>query len=65
MIILTKLDGTEFALNSDLIESIEAKPDTTIKLVTKNYHIVLEQADDIIKKITEFKRQCNQLPTIY
>ncbi len=64
MIILTRLDGTEFALNCDLIESIEAKPDTTIKLTTKNYLIVTEDAEQIIDKICSFKRNCNALPEV-
>ena len=55
MIILTKLDGTEFALNADLIETVEEKPDTTIRLTTKSYYIVNESLQDVVRKCVEFK----------
>ena len=64
MILLTKLDGTEFAVNSDLIETMEEKPDTTIRLTTKTYYIVRESMGEIIRKITLFIRDCAGLPGI-
>lgn len=61
MITLTRQNGTEFVLNCDLIEMVEATPDTTIRLTTKNYHIVAETMEEVIDKVTEFKRNCNDL----
>ena len=58
MILLTKLDGTEFILNSDLIETVEQKPDTTIRLTTKNYLIVQEPMEKVVRKIICFRREC-------
>ncbi len=58
MIILTKLNGVTFGLNSDLIETIEETPDTTIRLTTKNYHIVQESTQEVIDKIVDFKNKC-------
>ena len=57
MILLTKLDGTEFILNSDLIETVEQKPDTTIRLTTKNYLIVQEPMEKVVRKIICFRRE--------
>lgn len=59
MIELTKLNGTKFGLNSDLIETIEETPDTTIRLVTKNYYIVAETMAEVIYEIAQFKKTCN------
>ncbi|WP_099205311.1 flagellar FlbD family protein [Scatolibacter rhodanostii] len=59
MINLTKINGTSFLLNSDLIETIEETPDTTIRLVTKNYYIVKESMLEIIDKVIDFKKNCS------
>lgn len=56
MIFLTKLNGEEFALNSDLIETIIEKPDTTIQLTNTRYLIVKESMDEVVKKVVEFRR---------
>lgn len=57
MIILTKLNGVQFALNCDLIETISENPDTTIFLTNGNIHIVKESIKEIIQKTVEFRRQ--------
>ena len=62
MISLTKLNGTPFTLNSDLIETIEVTPDTTVRLTTRNYYIVRESVEDIIRKVIQFRRECNAIP---
>lgn len=57
MIILTKLRGEEFVLNSDLIETITENPDTTILLTTGKRLIVRESQREVIDKVAEFKRR--------
>ncbi len=57
MIILTKLRGEEFVLNSDLIETITENPDTTILLTTGKRLIVRESQKEVIEKVAEFKRR--------
>jgi len=57
MIVLTKLNGAEFALNPDLIETIAEKPDTTIKLTTGTTYIASERMDDIIDAIIAYRRR--------
>ena len=59
MITLTKLDGTLFALNSDLIETIVETPDTTIHLTIKKFYIVKETMDDVIGRVIEFRKEIN------
>lgn len=57
MILLTKLDGTEFALNCDLIETVYENPDTTIHLTTGRIYIVKESMEDVIKKAALYHKQ--------
>lgn len=57
MIILTKLKGEEFALNSDLIETITENPDTTILMTNGDLFIVLESMQQVIDKSIDFKRK--------
>ena len=64
MIVLTKLNDTPFVLNSDLIETIEETPDTTIRLTSKNYIIVKESMRDVVNKVIEYRRAINGLITI-
>jgi uncharacterized protein YlzI (FlbEa/FlbD family) len=44
-----------FALNPDLILSIEATPDTVVSLTTGSKVIVLERIDDVIALIQEWR----------
>lgn len=55
MIKLTRLDGSEFFLNPDLIESIEETPDTRIRLSNEDRYLVKEKAAVIIEKIIAYK----------
>ncbi|WP_458862819.1 flagellar FlbD family protein [Acidaminobacterium chupaoyuni] len=58
MIVLTKLNGASFAVNCDLIETIEQNPDTMVRMTTKNYFNVKESMQEVIDKIVEFRRTC-------
>ncbi|WOC31266.1 flagellar FlbD family protein [Caproicibacterium argilliputei] len=57
MIMLTKLNGMEFALNDELIETISEMPDTTITMTNKNLYIVQESTHEVIDKIIDFRRE--------
>ena len=57
MIKLHKLNGSEFVMNTELIELVEAIPDTRITLITGNQFIVKENVDFVIEKIKEYRRQ--------
>lgn len=48
MIRLTRLSGSVFALNSDLIERVDATPDTVVTLVDGKKYVVTESLDDVI-----------------
>ncbi len=48
MIILTRLSGSTFALNADLIERIDATPDTVVTLVDGKKYVVTETMGEIV-----------------
>ena len=56
MITLTRLSGTVFALNCDLIERLDATPDTVITLTTGQILRVRETAEEVIHRIIDFRR---------
>ena len=55
MIRVSRLDRQEVAINCDLIETIEAKPDTTIRLVGGQSIVVREALDEILERIAEYR----------
>lgn len=56
MIKVTRLNGSELVINADLIEFVEALPDTIISLVTGKKIMIKESTDVVIQKVAEFKR---------
>jgi flagellar protein FlbD len=55
MIKVTRLNGKEFIVNSDLIEFVESTPDTVITLTTGTKIVVKETVNEIIDKVIQFK----------
>ncbi|MGN0605695.1 MAG: flagellar FlbD family protein [Oscillospiraceae bacterium] len=56
MIVLSRLNGEQFALNCDLIETMQTNHDTVIRLSNGNSYIVSETVDEIIEKIKEYRK---------
>lgn len=56
MIALTRLNQATVLLNSDLIETVEATPDTVIRLVNGQRLIVCEKPDEIVRRVRRFRR---------
>ena len=65
MIKLTKLNGSELVVNADLIEFVEATPDTLISLTTGRKIMVLEAMDEVVRKAIGFRStaRCYPVPT--
>ena len=57
MIKLQKLNGADVIVNADLIESIDASPDTVINLATGNRFLVKNSVEDVLAKVIEYKRK--------
>jgi flagellar protein FlbD len=51
MIQLTRLNGSRFLLNSDLIERVDETPDTVITLVDGTRYLVSEDLDTVLDEI--------------
>jgi flagellar protein FlbD len=57
MIELTKLNGSKFILNSELIESVEETPDTIVSTTTGKKLVVTEKANEVVEKVIQYKRK--------
>src|SRR5262249_3973809 len=57
MITVTRFDGSEFVINSDLIETLEATPDTVITFAHDKRVVVRESPEEIVSKIVSFRRR--------
>jgi flagellar protein FlbD len=55
VIVLTRLNGQEFALNPDLIERADVTPDTVITLVDNTKYVVLESLADVTRLIRQYR----------
>jgi len=54
MIVLTKRNNERFLVNHLQIESIEMIPESKITMMNRDYFIVKEDPETIIKKIQEY-----------
>jgi flagellar protein FlbD len=52
-----RLNHEEFWVNCDLIEFVEATPDTVISMTSGRKLVVAETCDEIKRLIIEYKRQ--------
>jgi flagellar protein FlbD len=57
MIRLTRLGGQTLYVNSELIEFMEATPDTIIVMMSGKRVIVMEQPAEVVKRIVEYRRR--------
>jgi flagellar protein FlbD len=55
VISVTRLNGERFALNPDLIERVEAHPDTVAFLVDGTKYVVKESVEEVLQEIREFR----------
>ena len=56
MIKVTKLNSDEIVVNAELIEFVEANPDTVISLTNGKKIIVRESPDEIIQRAAAYRR---------
>ena len=55
MIIVTRLNGSEIVINADLIETVEATPDTIVTLVDGTRYVVEESPSELIDRIKTYR----------
>jgi flagellar protein FlbD len=55
MIELTRLNGTRIVVNSDLIKTAEASPDTMLTLINGEKLIVREPCAEVTERVLEYR----------
>ena len=61
MILLTKINNAQVAVNCDLMQHIEETPDTVITFNNGDKIVVKERLVEIIEKVVEFRRRVRRL----
>lgn len=56
MVKLRRINGAEVTVNAELIETIEATPDTIVSLTTGKKLMVVESVDQVIDKVMAYRR---------
>lgn len=59
MITVTRLNGSKFMVNAELIRTVEATPDTIITLVNDIKMVVRDPIEQILAQVIEYRRQVN------
>ncbi|MCR4434492.1 MAG: flagellar FlbD family protein [Clostridiales bacterium] len=59
MIKLTRLNGSEFVLNCELIETVESTPDTVISTINGKKLVVAETIEEIVERVIQYKGKIN------
>jgi len=62
MIKLTRLNESEVVVNAEMIEFVEAIPDTILSLVSGKKIMVSESVDEVIERVIVYRRRCNEPP---
>jgi flagellar protein FlbD len=55
MITLTRLSGTVFALNADLIERVDSTPDTVVTLVDGKKYVVTDTLEEVMAAVRRYR----------
>lgn len=55
MILVTRLNGDTLAVNADLIQRVEATPDTIVTLVDGSKLVVTESVETVIDRVRMFR----------
>lgn len=62
MIDVTRMNGKQFTLNSDLIETIEETPDTVLALTTGKKIIVKESRQEVKNLVKLYRKEIFSIP---
>ena len=64
MIRLTRLGGEAFILNAELIQYVEARPDTFVTLTTGQRLIVAETMDEVLRRTMVYQQAKHLVPPV-
>jgi flagellar protein FlbD len=62
LIKLTHLGGEPFILNADLIQYVEARPDTFVTLVNGERLVVQESMDEVLRRAVAYQQAKHLIP---
>ncbi|HEV8627125.1 MAG TPA: flagellar FlbD family protein, partial [Acidimicrobiia bacterium] len=51
----TRLNGEQFAINCDLVERVDAHPNTVLTLVDATKYIVAESLAEVVERVRDFR----------
>lgn len=57
MIFLTRLNGKTFYINAELIETVEATPDTVVTLTNSKKFIVKDSPEAVAERFIQYRRK--------
>ncbi len=60
MILVTRLNGSQFYINAEMIQLVENTPDTVITLTDKSKLVVQEPAEVVVQRFIEYRQKINQ-----
>lgn len=60
MIHLTRINHAELIINADLIEHVETTPDTVVSLTTGQKFVVIESAEEVVRRVVEYRKSIAQ-----
>ena len=60
MIRLTRLNQSQVVINDEMIEFVEAIPDTIVSLVSGKKLMVGESVDEVIERVIAYRKSCNE-----
>jgi len=55
VILVTRLNGPEFALNPDLVERADSTPDTVVTLVDGTKYVIAESVEEFIRLVRLYR----------
>ena len=64
MINLTRLNGAEIVVNANVVESLEATPDTVLSLTSGQKLAVRETISEVVEKVIRYQRQVHTSPPV-
>ncbi len=57
MIKVNRLNGTELWVNAEMIEFIEATPDTVISLISHSKIVVVQRPQEVVDAVVAYRRK--------
>ncbi len=57
MFLITRLNGSTFYLNAELVQSVEQTPDTVITLTSEKKYVVRESAQQVVDEIVAYQQR--------